>query len=678
METAPTVWDDKAIASAEHSAKNVPVRSLAHRIIRAILIAVAFTAVSITIAINLISSANTQNLAQESCAASMKFMSMQFRQLATDLISDGQIIVSNTSLQSALSNKTGKTTAKSTFQNLCSGMDSAVILFDKTGAVVQSTLANAPTNVSDLSLVQQAMQGTTASDIIVSDSYPFSVGTAIPMYQNDSLLGGVLLYRDLTDHVFLDELKSAMGQEFTIFQDNLRVSTTIVDESGNRQVNTTMSEEVRQCVLLQNQSFHDVIRILGAPYIAQYEPLTNSSGAVVGALFVGYELTDVNARNLTGVLMSAVMAILISAVAVLLINRYLTRGVKKPLAKIVAIVDEISRGEITEQTHTTLAGLTSKDEIGVLARSMERAASALQRLSDDTSCLADALSRKDLTITVDETVHRGIYRKVATVVSELFREIGTNMRTVQQSAEQILGSSEQVSNAAQSLAQGATEQASSIQELSATINNVSDTVAENASFAKTAAEASTNVQEQVNLSEEKMQELRVAMDKIAATSEQIRQIIKTIDDISFQTNILALNAAVEAARAGVAGKGFAVVADEVRNLAEKSAEAAQSTTELIENALQAVQVGTDVAKQAEQVLSTVVSQSAHVNELVDKIAYAAAEQASSLGEINTGIDQIASVVQSNSGVAEESAAASVELKTQAEYMNQMVEQYRFE
>ena len=181
---------------------------------------------------------------------------------------------------------------------------------------------------------------------------------------------------------------------------------------------------------------------------------------------------------------------------------------------------------------------------------------------------------------------------------------------------------------------------------------------------------------ELSRSNQSMEEMMQAMSEISSKSSEIGKIIKTIEDIAFQTNILALNAAVEAARAGEAGKGFAVVADEVRNLASKSAEAAKNTTLLIEGSIAAVEDGTRIAEQTAGALSATVESTKKAVETVEKISDAAEHQAESVAEVTQGVDQISSVVQTNSATAEESAAASEELSGQSQILKGLVNRFQ--
>lgn len=247
---------------------------------------------------------------------------------------------------------------------------------------------------------------------------------------------------------------------------------------------------------------------------------------------------------------------------------------------------------------------------------------------------------------------------------------------IAETAEQVDGGAKALSSAAQTIAQGATEQAGSIQALSASIAGVLQNVRKNAENAEKARSLSAKTEALMQASAGDMELALQAMNEISAASQNIRKIIRTIDDIAFQTNILALNAAVEAARAGSAGKGFAVVADEVRNLAGKSAEAAQNTTVLIENAISAIGKGTKIAGETAEALRLVVEKSNISSVRVAEIAEASAAQSDALTQITTGIDQISAVVQTTSATSEESAATSEELSAQAFHLKALVGKFQ--
>lgn len=276
---------------------------------------------------------------------------------------------------------------------------------------------------------------------------------------------------------------------------------------------------------------------------------------------------------------------------------------------------------------------------------------------------------------VDKRSYAGDFTRIQNSMRQLSEILLQNVSLISSTSREVTDGSEQVASASQSLAQGATEQASSIQELSAAILDVSEQVKQNASDALDANSASALAHEKIQDVAKETENMMQAMAEITSSSNQIGNIIKTINDIARQTNILALNAAVEAARAGSAGKGFAVVAEEVRNLASKSAEAAQNSTALIENSIQAVEKGKDIADQTVKTMQEVLVATEKSTDLVNRIASASEAQSTSISQISLGVDQISSVVQTNSATAEESAASSQEMADHAVQLQRLVEYY---
>lgn len=371
---------------------------------------------------------------------------------------------------------------------------------------------------------------------------------------------------------------------------------------------------------------------------------------------------------------SIMVCVMATAAAVsILFAVYIARSISKPINQCAKRLKLLAEGDLK----SPIPIITSRDETGTLGDATKTIVSVLQGIIDDETFLLGAMAAGDFNVESSaKHCYIGDFAPLLHSIQKIIAAMNHVLNQISQTSEQVSVGSNQVSSGAQALSQGATEQASSVEELAAAIAEISEQVNNNAGNAAIASEKSGNAGKEITQSNQKMKELIEAMDKIAMSSQKIGKVIETIDDIAFQTNILALNAAVEAARSGAAGKGFAVVANEVRNLSGKSAEAAKGTTVLIENAVGAVENGTRIANEMAKSLLVVVDSTRDVVETVEKIANASNEQAQSIAQVTFGIDQISTVVQSNSATAEESAAASEELSSQAQLLKSLVVRFK--
>ncbi len=362
----------------------------------------------------------------------------------------------------------------------------------------------------------------------------------------------------------------------------------------------------------------------------------------------------------------------VALIITLFLSTYLTRGIVKPINELEVAAEKIVSGDF--DINVTYE---SKDEMGKLAVAFKNMAAILGDVIADASMLLEEMANGNFDVrTRAEERYVGRCQNLLISIRKLNRDLSITMGQINKSADQVASGSGQVSSGAQALAQGATEQAAAVQELAATIANISQQVKDTAENARDARNQSNMAGDEVERCNSQMRDMMNAMEEITRSSNEIGKIIKTIEDIAFQTNILALNAAVEAARAGEAGKGFAVVAEEVRSLASKSAAASKDTADLIESSIEAVSRGTEIANATAESLVKVVGDVRTAAGTVDKIADAAEEQADAVEQVTVGVDQISSVVQTNSATSEQSAAASAELSNQAEVLKGLVAKFK--
>lgn len=343
-----------------------------------------------------------------------------------------------------------------------------------------------------------------------------------------------------------------------------------------------------------------------------------------------------------------------------------------PLKKIVSACYDLRNGNQIKPLH-----IDSKDEFGEVAKSFEEMSNNIAFIIDDMCSMLSKGAAKDLNAhSADEGRYVGKYIELVKSTYTIFSDISNDMKLTNDIAEQVSAGSSQISSVSQTLSQGTTEQASAVEELSVTVTNIAELSRRNAEEANRASEISVEAAQGVDESNTYMTQMLTAMNEITATSKEIGKIVKAIDDIAFQTNILSLNAAVEAARAGSSGKGFAVVADEVRNLAQRSAEAAKNTTALVESTVVAIENGRKIADATAKSLQQVEQKAGFVSDVISKIDEASVNQASATEQVLQGIDQVSTVVQTNSATAEESAAAAEELAAQARILSGMTSQYK--
>lgn len=349
----------------------------------------------------------------------------------------------------------------------------------------------------------------------------------------------------------------------------------------------------------------------------------------------------------------------------------LGKTIGNPIKECTERIEKLACGDLTSPT----VQVKSKDETGILAAMTGSTVSSLNAIISDISRVLGEMANGNFDVRSDnaEALYKGDFHSLFESVRTINHKLNHTLSRINAAADEVFAGAGQVSCGASVLSKGAMEQASSIEQLEANIHTIADKVSENAGKCENGRNVVEETIGYINDAAREMRHMSEAMQEISGASEEIRKIISTIENIAFQTNILALNAAVEAARAGAAGKGFAVVADEVRSLASQSAEAAHSTTQLIEKAIAAVDNGTAIAAQTAAAVDNLEQRAMRVDEIVVDIAKASRQQKDMIDQVKIGMEQISGVVQSNTATAEESAATSERMSGESNMLKGLVD-----